>query len=86
MTGITYNNQKYIYKINNDNKSKFMKYDWDIIDKNGYKTLIYIKTTNKKNKIKFFIFFILFVYYIIRLKKCANRTPPPLKFLVLIKL
>ena len=50
MTGITYNNQKYIYKINNDNKSKFMKYDWDIIDKNGYKTLIYIKTTNKKNK------------------------------------
>jgi hypothetical protein len=51
MTGITYNNQKYIYKINNDNKSKFMKYDWDIIDKNGYKTLIYIKTTNKKNKI-----------------------------------
>ena len=50
MTGITYNNQKYIYKINNDNKSKFMKYDWDIIHKNGYKTLIYIKTTNKKNK------------------------------------
>ena len=51
MTGITYNNQKYIYKINNDNKSKFIKYDWDIIHKNGYKTLIYIKTSNNKNKI-----------------------------------
>lgn len=52
MTGITYNNKKYIYKINNENKSKFIKYDWnDIIHKNGYKTLIYIKTTNKRNKI-----------------------------------
>jgi hypothetical protein len=62
MTGITYNNKKYIYKINNDNdndsndnknknKSKFIKYDWDIIHKNGYKTLIYIKTSNNKNKI-----------------------------------
>jgi hypothetical protein len=54
MTGITYNNKKYIYKINNNDnndKSKFMKYDWNIIDKNGYKTLIYIKTTNNKNKI-----------------------------------
>ena len=52
MTGITYNNQKYIYKINNENKSKFIKYNWDdIIHKNGYKTLIYIRTTNKKNKI-----------------------------------
>ena len=50
MTGITYNNKKYIYKINND--AKFMKYEWDIIKKNGYKTLIYIKTTNNSNRLK----------------------------------
>jgi|688.fasta_scaffold13123_6 hypothetical protein len=48
MAGITYNNKKYIYRINTENSSKFMKYKWDIINKNGYKTLIYVKTTNNK--------------------------------------
>ena len=72
MTGITYNNQKYIYKINNDNKSKFIKYDWDIIDKNGYKTLIYIKTTNKKNKIN--------VKQIIQ--KVSSKSSKPLKYYI----
>ena len=72
MTGITYNNQKYIYKINNDNKSKFMKYDWDIIDKNGYKTLIYIKTTNKKNKIN--------AKQIIQ--KVSSKSSKPLKYYI----
>jgi hypothetical protein len=53
--GITYNKNKYIYAIsydndNNKNKTKFIKYDWDFIYKNGYKTLIYIKTTNNKMK------------------------------------
>ena len=49
MAGITYNNKKYIYRINTENSSKFMKYDWNIIiNKNGYKTLIFVKTTNNK--------------------------------------
>jgi hypothetical protein len=51
MTGITYKKNKYIYAINSENESKFIKYDWDITAKNGYKTLIYIRSSNIKNKI-----------------------------------
>ena len=61
--GITYNKNKYIYAISydndndndknkNKNKTKFIKYDWDFINKNGYKTLIYIKTTNNIKKLE----------------------------------
>ena len=53
--GITYNKNKYIYSINyNDdkNKPKFIKYDWNFINKNGYKTLIYIKISNNKKKLE----------------------------------
>jgi hypothetical protein len=54
MTGIQYNNNKYVYSISyNTNQDKFIKYDWDIINKNGYKTLIYVKTSkNKKSEKK----------------------------------
>ena len=49
MTGIKHNNSNYIYAINydspNENTAKFIKHDWNIINKNGYKTLIYIKTS-----------------------------------------
>jgi hypothetical protein len=47
MTGITYKKHKYIYAINSENESKFIKYDWNITTKNGYKTLIYIKSSNE---------------------------------------
>jgi hypothetical protein len=48
MTGIRYNNSNYIYAINNGSstKAKFIKHDWNIVNKNGYKTLIYIKSSN----------------------------------------
>ena len=48
MTGIRYNNSNYIYAINygSSTKAKFIKHDWNIVNKNGYKTLIYIKSSN----------------------------------------
>ena len=49
MTGIIYNKIKYIYSINyNLTKDIFIKHDWNIINNNGYKTLIYIKTSKNK--------------------------------------